>query len=289
MTYSILISSKQLQTALEAMVLIAVLLALLAPRFGAARYRSAELILRGIASRQWRSVLLAAAFPLVVRLALLPFFPQPLPHVHDEFSYLLMADTFAHGRIANPPPPESQHFETEYILLHPTYASQYQPAQGAVMAVAQVLTGRPWWGVWASIGLMCGALCWALGGLFPPVWALCGALGAAMQFGIFGFWMNSYFGGAMAATGGALTVGSLLRMRSAPVASSPLCGLGLVVILASRPFEGALWFGVAALWIAFRYRARLRRAALPALAGDPPATLGGCCGRLTVHRTGGGN
>ena len=266
MTYSILTSSKQLHSALEVIAMLGLLAALFAPHLGARWFLSVEMAGQKLIRNRWRAILLSAAVPMIIRVAILPIFPVPLPYVHDEFSYLLMSDTFAHGRITNPPPPQWQHFEAEYILLHPTYASQYQPGQGLIMAAGQVIAGHPWWGVWVSIGLMCGAICWALSYLFPLRWALCGALGAALQFGIFGFWMNSYFGGAVAATGGALVAGALLRMRALPKSSAVICGTGLIVLFASRPLEGAIWTGIAIVWIAVYYRRTFFRCVLPAAA-----------------------
>lgn len=256
-TYSILFSSHRLLKVLECLALIAVILAFVRPRLGAAWFERMERFLRRLAVSGPRAILAAALFPLAVRVLMLPWYPPPPPQIHDEFSYLLQGDTFAHGRVANPVPPYWEHFETEYTLLQPTYASQYQPAQGLALAAGEVVFGHPWWGVWLSVGLMCGTICWALRAVLPPVWAFVGAMGAALQIGIFGLWMNSYFGGAISASAGALVLGSVGRLRRGlhPRSSGALCGAGIILLFATRPFEALLWSGVAGsfgLWHIFR-------------------------------------
>ena len=57
---------------------------------------------------------------LGLRLLLLTVIPPPRPAIPDEFSYLLAADTFSHGRLTNPTHPMWIHFETFHELSRPT-------------------------------------------------------------------------------------------------------------------------------------------------------------------------
>ena len=123
----------------------------------------------------------AAVFVLLLRAALLPVWPIAAPSIYDEFSYLLQADTFAHGRLANATHPMWPFFESIFILQKPAYVSRYPPGQGLAMAAGQVLFGHPWYGVWLSCGALAAALCWALQGWLPGKWALAGtAMGKDM-------------------------------------------------------------------------------------------------------------
>ena len=129
-----------------------------------------------LAGKKRLAILVAGLLPLVARALLLPILPVPRPAIQDEFSYLLAADMYAHGRLAYPTHPFWQHFETFHVLQHPTYASKYQPLQGMVLAFGQKVFGEPGVGVYFSTGLLCAAICWTLQGWIAPEWALLGAL-----------------------------------------------------------------------------------------------------------------
>ena len=189
-------------------------------------------------------ILLVALTPVALRLILLPVFPVPSPGTHDDFSYLLAADTFARGRLANPPPPFGEFFESFHILIHPTYASMYAPGQGLVLAFGQVAVGLPWAGVLLSVALMCGAVTWLLQAFLPPRWSLAGGLAFALIYGVEHYFANSYWGGALPAAAGALLFGAVSRIvrlrpgRPRPVLWSLLAGLGAAVLMLTRPWEG---------------------------------------------------
>jgi len=220
----------------------AVALALLLAAVMPSVFERLESLFAKLARRKAAAVLAAGCFPLVVRALLLPVMPIPEPRTHDEFVYLLAADTFAHGRLANPEHSLAMHFESMHILVRPTYASVYPVAQGLVLGAGEVLFHHPWAGVWLSVGLMCSAICWALQGWLPPGWALFGSALFALRLGIFSYWMNSYWGGAVAACGGALVLGAVPRMLKRPwPAAAVWLGLGLAILANSRPFEGLVY------------------------------------------------
>lgn len=199
------------------------------------RPRVAALV-HNLAQRTRLCMLLLAVLPIGLRLALLAHYPIPAPAVSDDFSYVLLADTLKHFRLANPTHPLYQFFETFFVLQEPTYSSIFPLGQGLVLALGWMLFGHPWAGVALSIGAMCALCYWMLRAWVPAEWALLGGLLAALQFGPLNQWMNSYWGGAVSAIAGCLVFGSL------PRGNGVLLGLGLALQLLTRPFESVFLF-----------------------------------------------
>jgi len=215
---------------------------------------------------------------IALRLALIPVLPVPAPLVTDEFSHLLLADTLAHGRLANSTPPFWQHFESLHIIQRPHYASNYFPGQALFLAAGMVALHSAWAGVLAGAAFFLLVLYWALRGWMPARWALFGVLLAALRFSIASYWVNAYHGGFVPAAAGALVFGACARLRrSASLADGAALGAGLAILATTRPFEGAAYAVPFIAALAWQYRARLLpllKIAVPALALTAAALFG---------------
>jgi hypothetical protein len=173
-------------------------------------------------------------------------YERAVPGVHDEFSYLLAADTFLEGRLTNPTHPMWAHFETFHVFHHPTYASKYPPAQGFFLALGRLIGGHASVGVWLSMALAGAATVWMLLALVPARWALLGTGLFALAWHPFFFWGEGYWGGAVAMLGGALFFGGLYRtFERRSLATSLWMALGLFVLANSRPLESTVALAVA--------------------------------------------
>jgi len=221
--------------------LLFVLPAIFIPRISERFFRRAESIFSRFAAHRLLTVVALFLVVIALRLALLGRLPVPNPGIHDEFSYLLMGDTFVHGRLANPPHPLWRSFETFHVLWFPTYASKYPPAQGLVLALGQLL-GDTWIGVLLSAAAMAAAFVWALQAWIPPRWAFLAGVLTALRLCVASYWINSYWGGAVAAVGGALVLGAFGRIRRRPsLAMGILLALGVAILFNSRPYESVFF------------------------------------------------
>jgi len=201
------------------------------------------------AARWWRRVFLSATRWRYLVLLLLSIaavgvvtwrLGVPNPRIQDEFSYLLAGKTFAEGRLANPPHPMWIHMEEFHVNMTPMYVSKYPPGQGAILAAGLVLIGDPYAGVALSIVLLVLATTWMLEPCVPRRYAFLGGVLTLVCYGLFSYWARSYWGGSLAAIGGALAIGGVLRGMDRPtIASGIALGIGLGLMSLTRPFEGA--------------------------------------------------
>jgi hypothetical protein len=210
---------------------------------------------RDFVDRPWSAPLVGFLLAVAIAAATLVAFGPPHPRVHDEFCYALAADTFASGRLTNPTHPLWRSFETFHVLSHPSYMAKYHPAQGLFLALGQKLYA-PWLGVWLSCGLACAAIAWMIRGVASARASMLGAVIASLIVGA-SYWSYSYWGGAVAAMGGALLCGGVFRLGTASAesrAAGLAAGVGTVTLLYSRPLEGFLLFLACAALATLRLR-----------------------------------
>ena len=224
-----------------------------------------------LARRPWLAAAVVAALSLAVNATVAWQHGMPVPRVHDEFSYLLAADTFAHGRLSNATPACADSFQSPHVLVRPTYASKYPPGQAVTLAVG-LLLGHPVFGVWLTCAAASVAVWWMLLAFVPAEWALLGGVAMAVH-PLMVDWGHVYWGGGAAVLGGALVLGGwgrLITPERPPLAASQtkpvgtpgprpgdpqprsrqrqtraidgfVLGLGLVVLASTRPYEGLIF------------------------------------------------
>jgi hypothetical protein len=224
-------------------------------------------------------MLFLGALVVVLRLGLLPLQPVPTPAGSDDFSYVLLGDTLAHFRLANPTHPMHRFFETTFVLQEPSYSSIYALGPGLALALGQMVFGIPWAGVLLSMALLCALCYWMLRGWTSPGWALAGGLLAVCEFGPLNAWMNRYWGGSVSAIAGCLVFGALPRIRERfRTRDAVLLGVGLGLQLLTRPFESLFLDPSVVLFFLPELRRReewpkLVMAAKPALIAVLPAVI----------------
>lgn len=213
-------------------------LCLLFPCLGRKWFYRFERLLNGVAVKPRQGLLVIALTSLLLSTTL-SLIRIPVPYIHDEFAYLLGADTFSHGRITNPPHPLWKHFETIQVIQQPTYTCKYPPAQSFALAVGKRI-GHPIIGVWLSTAFACLAVYWMLLGWMPPRWAFLGGLIVTVH-PLMLTWSHSYWGGAIATSGGAILLGGFRRVvRDLRPHDTVYMGLGIFILANSRPYEGLI-------------------------------------------------
>ena len=221
----------------------AVAFSFLFPRLGSPWFARIEYAFMRLARKPAHALLAVGLSAILLRIAILPLFPAPLPAVPNDFSFLLAADTFAHGRLTNPMPAMWTHFESIDITVQPTYMSMFFPGWGLALGAAQALFGHPWIASLFFDALMCAAICWMLQAWLPPGWALLGGFLAVLRIGLFTYWINTIAGGngLLDAFSGALVLGALPRLlKNVRVRDGVLMALGMGLLAVTRPFEGLL-------------------------------------------------
>ncbi len=236
-----------------------------------------------------RNLHLAIVFLLAVglRAALLPLLPAPPLLIPDEFSLLFQAELMLQGRWAAPFDPMWQHLEEMHLIVTPVRAAIYFPGRSLPLLLGLIIAGSPWVGTLLTTAALAAAVTWMLQAWVRPLSALLGGVIVVLQFGLFSYWVNGYWGGSVTALGAALTLGAAGRLQAgARWRHGIWAAFGVFLMMTSRPFEGLLFcagIGLVLLpWalraIASKQTSAVAKFALPVLAA---VVMGG--GVLASH------
>ncbi|MEQ1903575.1 MAG: hypothetical protein ABL888_05285 [Pirellulaceae bacterium] len=189
-------------------------------------------------SKDWSAILLVGLVGGVVAVCF-SLVRWPVPTIHDEFSHLLVADTLLHGRLSNPTPPVWPAFQSEHIVVTPSYASKYPIGNGALFALGRLIAGVPQAGPWLGAFLASAAVVWMVRGvstLRVSIWA---GLMVALHPYLQSVWSQIFVNGWLAMASACMVVGASIRLGrswNGPVAAVFACGaVGLAL---TRQMEG---------------------------------------------------
>jgi len=231
-------------------------------------------LVRSLARKTALSMLALGGLTVALRLALLPRAGAPLSSTADDNSYLLLADTLSHFRLANPTHPFFRFFEANFVLQQPSYSSIFPMGQGIALALGRAIFGHPWAGVMLTEAALCALCYWMLRGWVTAGWALLGGLFAVFELGPLTYWMNSYWGGAVSEIAGCLVFGSLPRLReSGSTRDAILLGAGLGLELLTRPYECVFLIAIVMLYFVRNWHKLLLAAPLVIAATLPFISL----------------
>ena len=200
---------------------IAFTLAYVAPELGANWFEKWERRFGNLARRRALAVLSVGTLALLARAALLPIIPVPEPAIHDEFSHLLLADTLAHGRsllmaLSNRLTPcgfirnfscQSEADVRFHVLSRTRSISGCRRSFRRTSLLGSVAQCRG--DVRRHLLDAARLVAAGLGTAGRLIWQSCDSA-------LFSYWANTYFGGAVAAIGGALVLGALPRIKRKP-------------------------------------------------------------------------
>ncbi len=212
---------------------------------------------RLFAHQRWWALICGVGLAAFLIAACVSWIAPFVPRIHDEYSYLLAADTLLHGRLANPPPEVWQPFQSFHTTVAPTYASKYPLGQGLFVALGWGMFGLPIAGCWLAAALCAASMTWMLAGVTGRRWAVVGGLLVACHPVLQSSWSQTLFSGWITAAGSALLAGGVFRLRRRyRVSSAAACGVGIALLALTRPYEGlvATCLSAGVLWYLWHQR-----------------------------------